>query len=42
MVLLIFDVVIDRTWAVVAAAATALVIVTLLVVVPSRLVRDEG
>lgn len=39
MVLLIFDVVIDRTWAIVAAAAMAAVLGTLLVVVPNRLLR---
>ncbi len=42
MVLLIFDVVIDRTWAVVAGAATAAVVAVLLVAVPSRLVHRAG
>jgi SNF family Na+-dependent transporter len=41
MVMLIFDVVIDRTYAVVAAAGVAAVIVLLLVVLPVRLVRDD-
>jgi hypothetical protein len=38
MVMLIFDVVVDRTWAVVAAAATAVVLTVVLVLVPRRLV----
>lgn len=42
MVLLIFDVVVDRTWALVASGGIVLVIVVLLVVLPSRLVRDDG
>jgi len=39
MVLLIFDVVVDRQWAIVAAAGIGLVLLVLLVVVPVRLVR---
>ncbi len=42
MVLLIFDVVVDRAWALVASGGIVLVIVVLLVVLPSRLVRDDG
>lgn len=42
MVMLIWDVVIDRTWAVVAAAVLAAVLVYLLAVLPRRLVgRDD-
>jgi len=42
MVLLIFDMVVDRGWAVVAAACVAAVIVALLVVLPFRLIsRDD-
>lgn len=41
MVMLIFDVVVDRTWAVVASAAIAVVIVVLLVLLPVNLVSDE-
>jgi hypothetical protein len=42
MVLLIFDMVVDRTWAVVAAACVAAVIVALLLVLPLRLIsRDD-
>ncbi len=41
MVMLIFDVVVDRTYAVVAAAGVAAVIVVLLVVLPIGLVRDK-
>lgn len=40
MVLLIWDVVVDRTWAAVAAAGIAVVLVALLVVLPRRL--DDG
>ena len=41
MVLLIFDVVVDRTWAFVAAAGMAVVLSALLVVVPHRLVSRD-
>jgi hypothetical protein len=42
MVLLIFDMVLDRTWASIAAACVALVIVLLLVALPLRLIgRDD-
>jgi hypothetical protein len=41
MVLLIFDMVVDRTWATVAAACVALVIVALLVVLPMRLISSD-
>lgn len=41
MVMLVFDVVADRTWATIAAAATALVLVGLLVVLPVRLVHQD-
>ena len=41
MVMLIFDVVVDRTWAVVAAAAVALVLACLLVLLPHRLLDDD-
>ena len=41
MVMLIFDVVIDRTWAVLAAGLVAAVLVTLLVVYPHALVADD-
>lgn len=41
MVLLIFDVVVDRTWALVAAGGVAALIVVLLVVLPAMLVHDE-
>lgn len=40
MVMLVFDVVVDRTWAVVAAAAVATVLALLLVVYPSVLLAD--
>ncbi|MFC7494304.1 MULTISPECIES: DUF6328 family protein [unclassified Nocardioides] len=40
MVLLIWDVVADRTWAVIASAAIAVVLLLLLVVLPRRL--DDG
>jgi SNF family Na+-dependent transporter len=40
MVLLIFDVVTDRTWAAIAAAAIAAVLVALLLVLPQRLARE--
>ena len=40
MVMLIFDVVIDRTFAVVAAVAMAVLFVSLLAVLPQRLQRD--
>jgi SNF family Na+-dependent transporter len=39
MVLLIWDVVIDRTWAAIAAACVAAVLITLLAVVPRRLIN---
>lgn len=42
MVLLIFDVVVDRTIALVASGAILTVLVLLLVVLPSRLVRDDA
>ena len=42
IVTFVFDMVVDRTWAFAAAAAMAAVLVTLLVVVPHRLVRIEG
>jgi hypothetical protein len=41
MVMLIFDVVIDRTWAVLAAGLVAAVLLTLLVVYPHALVADD-
>jgi SNF family Na+-dependent transporter len=41
MVMLIFDVVVDRTYAVVAAAAVGVVLVVLLVALPLGLVSDE-
>lgn len=42
MVLLIFDMVLDRTWATVAAAGVAVVILLLLVALPLRLIsRDD-
>jgi hypothetical protein len=41
MVMLIFDVVVDRTWAVIAAAAVAAALVTLLVIYPNALLRDD-
>jgi hypothetical protein len=41
MVLLIFDVVVDRTYAAVAAGSIFVVMVLLLVVLPLALVRDE-
>lgn len=41
MVMLIFDVVVDRTWAFVAAGCMALVIVALSVLLPFGLVRDR-
>jgi non-ribosomal peptide synthetase component F len=39
MVLLIFDVVVDRTWAVVTAGAVAVVLAALLLLLPNRLAR---
>lgn len=42
MVLLIFDVVVGRGWAVATAAVVAVVLALLLVVFPNRLMRDEG
>jgi hypothetical protein len=42
MVVLIFDVVVDRTWALVAGGATAAFLVALLLVLPSRLARERG
>jgi hypothetical protein len=39
IVLFIFDMVLDRTWAIVASASMAAVMVLLLVVVPSTLIR---
>jgi hypothetical protein len=41
MVMLIFDVVIDRTWATVFAAATLVVVVSLLGVLPMALVKAD-
>jgi hypothetical protein len=41
MVMLIFDVVVDRTWAIIAAAAVALVLAGLLLVLPRRLVGHD-
>ena len=41
MVLLIFDVVVDRTWAVLAAAAIGAVLVALLVLLPRRLIDRD-
>jgi|tagenome__1003787_1003787.scaffolds.fasta_scaffold20016096_2 SNF family Na+-dependent transporter len=41
MVMLIFDVVLDRTYAVLAAAGVAVVIVMLIVLLPLRLVQSE-
>jgi drug/metabolite transporter (DMT)-like permease len=41
IVMFIFDMVIDRTWASIAAAVMALVMVTLLVLLPHRLMRHE-
>ena len=41
MVMLIFDVVVDRTWAFVTAGCMALVIVALSVLLPFGLVRDR-
>jgi hypothetical protein len=41
MVLLIFDMVVDRGWAIVAAACIAVVIIALLVVLPFRLIRSD-
>ena len=41
MVLLIVDVVIDRTWAILAAALMAAVLTTLLVLLPARLVNHD-
>lgn len=42
MVMLIFDVVVDRAYAVVASVCIFAVLLLLLVVLPLRLVRDEG
>jgi len=42
MAVLIFDVVVDRTWALVAGGAMALVLLALLVLLPARLTRDSG
>ena len=41
MVMLIFDVVVDRTYAAVAAGSIFVVMIVLLVVLPHALVRDE-
>lgn len=41
IVMFIFDMVIDRTWASIAAGAMALVMVTLLVLLPHHLMRRE-
>ncbi|WP_395694054.1 DUF6328 family protein [Nocardioides sp.] len=41
MVMLVFDVVVDRTYAAVASGCTLLVLVLLLVVLPARLTRDR-
>ena len=41
IVMFIFDMVVDLTWASIAAGAMALVLVTLLVVLPHRLMRQE-
>ena len=37
----IFDVVVDRTWAVVVGGAMALVLIALLVVLPRRLITKD-
>ncbi|MCW2774381.1 MAG: hypothetical protein JWN91_2707 [Nocardioides sp.] len=42
MVMLIFDVVVDRTWAAIAAAAVAVVLTCLLVVYPRALLPHDG
>jgi hypothetical protein len=42
MVMLIFDVVVDRTWAFVAAGAMAIVLFALLVALPFSLVQRDG
>lgn len=44
IVMFVFDMVVDRTWAFLAAAAMASVLLTLLVLLPHRLVKldDEG
>ena len=41
MALLIFDVVVDRTWAIVVAAALAAYLISVLVIVPSRLSEES-
>ena len=42
IVTLVFDVVVDRTWALVVAAAVGLVLLGLLVVLPRRLANDNN
>lgn len=41
IVMLVFDMVLDRTWAAAVAGATALVLVALLAALPHRLLRDQ-